>query len=260
MPAYELVALAFSFAVGLCVGSFVNVLIYRLPLGKSIIRPASACPGCGTAIRWYDNAPVLSYLLLRGRCRHCQGRISLRYPLVEMATALLSFSLFLRYGLSWTYFSYFILVSALVAVIFIDYDHQIIPDVITYPGIVLGFISSLLLPDITYRDSLLGILVGGGTLYLIGLAYLTLTKREGMGGGDIKLLAMIGAFLGWRAMPFTILVSAFLGLVVGITAMIKTGKDAKMAIPFGPFLSIGAILYLFCGESMTQWYLRLLLR
>ncbi len=247
-----------ALVVGLCIGSFVNVLIYRLPLGKSVVRPPSACPNCGASIRWYDNIPVLSYLILCGKCRHCRARISPRYPFVEITTGVLSLTLFLQHGVSWTYLFYFIFVSALIAVIFIDFDHQIIPDVITYPGIAIGFISSLLLPNITYKDSLIGIILGGGILYLTALAYLAFAKREGMGGGDIKLLAMIGAFLGWQAMPFTILISALLGSLVGIIAMLKTGKDTKMAIPFGPFLSIGAILYLFWGKRITQWYLGLL--
>ncbi|TSA09637.1 MAG: prepilin peptidase [Deltaproteobacteria bacterium] len=254
----QYIAIIFALTLGLCVGSFLNVLIYRLPLQKSVIHPASACPNCGIPIRWYDNIPVLSYLLLRGKCRHCQSRISLRYPIVELVTGLLSLAIFFRYGVSWACLFYFIFISALIAIIFIDFDHQIIPDVITYPGIVTGFISSLILPNITYSDSLIGIILGGGILYLIALGYLMLAKREGMGGGDIKLLSMIGAFLGWQALPFTILVSALLGSVVGIIAMLKTGKDAKMAIPFGPFLSIGAILYLFWGKAVTQWYLGLL--
>lgn len=254
----QYIAIIFALTLGLCVGSFLNVLIYRLPLGRSIVKPGSACPNCGAGIRWYDNIPVLSYILLHGKCRRCQSRISPRYPLAEIITGLLSLVLFHQYGLSWAYLFYFLFVSALIAIIFIDFDHQIIPDVITYPGIVAGFISSLILPNITYRDSLIGIILGGGILYLIALGYLMLAKREGMGGGDIKLLAMIGAFLGWQALPFTILVSALLGSVVGIIAMLKTGKDAKMAIPFGPFLSIGAILYLFWGKAVTQWYLGLL--
>ncbi|MFZ5994771.1 MAG: prepilin peptidase [Thermodesulfobacteriota bacterium] len=252
------IKLIFALSAGLSIGSFLNVLIYRLPLGRSIIRPGSACPNCGAGIRWYDNIPVLSYLLLLGKCRRCRSRISLRYPLVELVTGLLSPAIFFRYGVSWTGLFYFIFVAALIAIIFIDFDHQIIPDIITYPGIIAGFISSLILPNITYRDSLIGIILGGGILYLIALGYLILAKREGMGGGDIKLLAMIGAFLGWQALPFTILVSALLGSVVGIIAIIKTGKDARMAIPFGPFLSIGAILYLFWGKAVTQWYLGLL--
>lgn len=254
----QYIAIIFALTLGLCVGSFLNVLIYRLPLEKSVIRPASACPNCGIPIRGYDNIPVLSYLLLRGKCRRCQSRISLRYPLLELVTGLLSLAIFFRYGVSWACLFYFMFVAALIAIIFIDFDHQIIPDVITYPGIAVGFISSLLLPNITYRDSLIGIIMGGGILYLIALGYLALAKREGMGGGDIKLLAMIGAFLGWQALPFTILSSAFLGSVVGIIAMLKTGKDTRMAIPFGPFLSIGAILYLFWGKAVTQWYLGLL--
>ncbi len=241
---------------GLAIGSFLNVVIYRLPLGRSVVTPRSACPGCGRLIPWYDNIPVVSYLVLGGKCRHCRQTISFRYPLVEVVTGLLSLAVFMKYGPSWTYLFHFIFLAALVAVVFIDFDHQIIPDVITYPGMVVGFISSLIVPGLGYLDSILGIIIGGGVLYLIAAGYLLLAGREGMGGGDIKLLAMIGAFLGWKALPLTILSSALLGSIVGLAAMLKKGEDSKMAIPFGPFLSIGAALYLFWGKDIGEWYLR----
>lgn len=248
-----------SFVFGLIIGSFLNVIILRLPSGKSIVTPRSACPHCGNLIEWYDNVPVLSYLMLLGKCRHCKVRISTRYPVIEAVTGLLSMALFLKYNISWAYFFHFAFVAALIAVIFIDIDHQIIPDVITYPGIAVGFVSSFLVPGVNYRDSFLGIVLGGGILYLVALAYLLVTKRDGMGGGDIKLLAMIGAFLGWKSLPITILSSSLLGSMVGLAAMLRTGADTKMAIPFGPFLSLGAIFYLFYGEEVFRWYTRLLL-
>lgn len=234
------------------------MVIFRLPLGRSVIHPRSSCPGCQNLISWYDNIPLLSYLLLSGRCRHCNQRIALRYPLIEFLTGTASAALFMKFNLSWSYFFCFLFVAALIAVIFIDLDHQIIPDTITYPGIVIGFASSFFRPGLSYKDSLLGILVGGGLLYIVALLYFVVTRRDGMGGGDIKLLAMIGAFLGWKSLPLTILSSSLLGSIVGIIAMIKSGSDTRMAIPFGPFLSIGAVLYLFWGEKIIFWYTRLL--
>lgn len=247
-----------SLIFGLCIGSFLNVVIYRLPLDKSIVNPGSACPNCGYRLRWYDNIPVLSYIFLLGRCRQCRERISLRYPFVELMTGALSLALFVKYDLSWAYAAYFIFAAALVAVIFIDFDYQIIPDVITYPGTIIGLAASFFATPVNYKESLMGMLLGGGILYLIATGYFLITKREGMGGGDIKLLAMIGSFLGWKSIPLTIFSSAFLGAIVGIIAMVKTGEDSKLAIPFGPFLSIGAFLYLFAGPEIIRLYFRML--
>lgn len=216
------------------------------------------CPGCKAKIAFYDNVPVASYLWLRGRCRHCGTAISLRYPLIELVSGLFAVAVFIRYGLSWEGIFLYALVAALLVITFIDIDHKIIPDVITYPGIVVGFLTSLVLGRITYKESLFGIILGGGVLLLIALGYYLLTKREGMGGGDIKLLAMIGAFLGWKGVIFTVFVGSAIGTVVGIALALRTEGGRKLAIPFGPFLSLGALLFLFFGPQIMGWYVEIL--
>jgi leader peptidase (prepilin peptidase)/N-methyltransferase len=236
---------------GSIVGSFLNVCIYRIPGNRSIILPRSYCPECGEPIEFYDNIPVLSYLMLKGRCRTCKKRISPRYPLVELITALLSALLFRRYGLSFQLLATFSFTCALIVITFIDLEHQIIPDIITLPGIPLFFLAAVLIMKLRLIDAVLGIIIGGGILYLIAFAYELLRKTEGMGGGDIKLLAMIGAFLGWQSLWFIIMVSSLLGAVIGITAMVVQKEDMKYAIPFGPFLSVGAVSYLFFGSYVT---------
>ncbi len=252
--------LIFSFLLGAAIGSFLNVCIYRIPAGKSIVSPPSSCPGCGANIRFYDNIPLFSYLLLLGKCRRCGARISLRYPLVELLTALFSVLLMYFYGPTLDYLIYFVLLSALITITFIDLDHRIIPNVISLPLIPLGFLAAFVLRDITWLDSLIGIVSGGGSLLLVALSYQALTGEEGMGGGDIKLLAMLGAFIGWQGVLFTIMASSLLGTVIGGGAMLLSGKGRKFAIPFGPFLSAGAILFLFAGEWIIGWYLAFFLR
>lgn len=244
--------------VGMAVGSFLNVCIYRLPRSLSLIHPPSMCPSCRTKIPFYDNVPVASYLWLRGRCRHCGAAFSLRYPLVELVSGLFAVAVFARYGFSWESLFLYSLVGALLVITFIDIDHQIIPDVITYPGIGVGFVTSLLVGHITYKESLIGILLGGGILLLVAWGYYLLTKREGMGGGDIKLLAMIGAFLGWKGVIFTIFAGSAIGTVAGVALALRTGGGRKLAIPFGPFLSVGALLYLFFGPQLIGWYIALM--
>ena len=242
----------------MAVGSFLNVCIYRLPRSLSLIHPPSMCPSCQTKIPFYDNVPVASYLWLRGRCRHCGAAFSLRYPLVELVSGLFAVAVFARYGFSWESLFLYSLVGALLVITFIDIDHQIIPDVITYPGIGVGFVTSLLLGHITYKESLIGILLGGGILLLVAWGYYLLTKREGMGGGDIKLLAMIGAFLGWKGVIFTIFAGSAIGTVAGVALALRTGGGRRLAIPFGPFLSIGGLLYLFFGPQLIGWYIALM--
>jgi len=246
-----------SIIFGALVGSFLNVCIFRLPKGESIIWPGSHCPHCKNAIKFYDNIPVVSYFLLRGRCRYCKGSISLQYPLVEGITAVSSLFLIIKFGPSLSYLLYFAFVAALIVITVIDLYHQIIPDVISLPGIGMGLLASLLIPQITFSNSLIGILLGGGSLFIVATFYQWLFKREGMGGGDIKLLAMIGAFLGWKAVLLTILLSSLIGSVTGILMMVVKGKDFKYAIPFGPFLSLGAVISLFYGEEIVRWYLYL---
>ena len=244
----------FFTVAGAAVGSFLNVLICRIPEGKSIVYPSSHCPKCSHPIRFYDNIPLISYLVLRGRCRDCREKISLRYPLVEVLTALMSFLLFWKFGLSTKYLFSFIFTAALIVITFIDLDLQIIPDVITLPGIPLFFLAAVFFMDVKVMEALLGILIGGGCLFAIAFLYELITKREGMGGGDIKLLAMMGAFLGWKSLFFILFASSLLGAVVGISTMIAKGKDMKYAVPFGPFLSAAAVAYLFVGVDVMEYF------
>lgn len=252
------IAEMFIFTFGACIGSFMNVCIYRLPAKKSIIFPASACPRCGEKIRPYDNIPILSYLWLRGRCRHCSAHIPLRYMTVEIMGGAFAVLAYLKFGVSLDGLIYYAFVVSLLIITFIDIDFQIIPDAISLPGIPIGFAASFALSVLTYKASLLGILIGGGILYLIAWAYHLLTKKEGMGGGDIKLLAMIGAFIGWQGVLFTIFVASAVGTLSGVLVMLRQKKGLKLAIPFGPFLSIGAITYVFMGSALITWYFNLL--
>ena len=248
----------FIFLFGMAVGSFLNVCIYRLPRSISLIRPSSMCPSCRTKIAFYDNVPVASYLWLRGRCRHCGIAISPRYPLIELISGLFAVAVFAHYGLSWEGLIVYALVSALVVITYIDIDHQIIPNVITYPGIVVGFLASFAVDYITYIESLIGIILGGGVLLMVAWGYYFMTKKEGMGGGDIKLLAMLGAFLGWKGVIFTIFVGSAIGALVGMALALRTEQGRRLPIPFGPFLSLGALLYLFFGPQIISLYLRIL--
>lgn len=248
---------AFAFVFGMVVGSFLNVCICRMPKNESVVSPPSHCPGCSYQIRWYDNIPLVSYLLLRGKCRGCDAHISLQYPLVELLNGILSLCLFLRFGPSPAFAALFLFCSALVVITFIDIEHQIIPDEISLPGIAVGFILSFVLQGHTWLNSLLGILLGGGSLLLVAYLYQKLTGKDGMGGGDIKLLAMMGAFLGWKAVPFIIFTSSLVGSLIGVSIMLLQKKDSKFAIPFGPYLAFGAVLYIFYGKSLIRWYLGL---
>jgi len=221
----------------------------------SIINPSrSFCPQCNSAIQFYDNIPVFSYLWLKGRCRNCKASISLRYPLVELMTGILAIAILFMFGLTLEGVVYFVFISSLLVITFIDIDHKIIPDVITLPGIPIGLAASFVLPDITFKSSLLGLLTGGGSLLLVAWTYSLITSKEGMGGGDIKLLGMIGTFIGWKGVIFTIFAASLAGTFVGIIVMLLKGKNLKFAIPFGPFLSIGAMSYVFFGEKVLLWY------
>lgn len=244
----------FTFFFGMLVGSFLNVVILRLPHDKSIVFPASHCPSCSSAIAWYDNVPVVSFLLLKGRCRTCGVSISWQYPIVELAMGLLSLALFVKFQLSWSFAINFVLVAALLVIMVIDFHHQIIPDVISLSGILVGFCLSFVNSQVTWQSAGLGILLGGGSLYAIATIYYLITKREGMGGGDIKLLAMIGAFQGWQSLPFVIFSSSLLGSLVGIGFMFKQKKGGKTVVPYGPFLAIGSILYMFFQKEVGMLY------
>jgi leader peptidase (prepilin peptidase) / N-methyltransferase len=242
----------FVFIFGAAVGSFLNVCIFRLPAEGSIVKPLSQCPHCKHPIRFYDNVPIISFFILKAKCRDCGEKISWRYPLVEFITALLSLILFIKFGLTWEFLIYFIFTAVLIVITFIDIDYQIIPDVLTLPGIPIFFLLAVFVVKVPWLDALIGLLIGGGVLFAIAFVYELLTKREGMGGGDIKLLALIGGFLGWKSLIFVLLVSSLLGAIVGITAMIIKKQDTKYAVPFGPFLSAAAVAYLFWGDLFMR--------
>jgi len=249
--------MVFTFTIGAIIGSFLNVCIYRIPAGLSIVSPPSSCPICGHKIRWYENIPILSYLFLLGRCAGCKSPISIRYPLVEAINGCLFVLILYSFGFIWATPIYFLFASALVVLAFIDLDHQIIPDVISLPGIGIGFVCSFMVPWLTWLDSLFGIILGGGLLLVIAMGYEFLAKREGMGGGDIKLLAMLGAFLGWKAIFPIVFIASLAGTLIGVPVMLLGKKDTKLALPFGPFLSFSAIIYLLWGDRVITWYLAL---
>ena len=249
----------FAVLFGLCLGSFANVCIYRIPHNKSIVHPPSSCPDCGHKIRFYDNIPVISYLFLMGRCRQCKVFISWRYPLVEILMALLSLTLFIRFGFQVQTISWILFAGTLLILSFIDLDHKILPDVLTLPGIAVGWLVSFLPGGISWTDSLIGLVAGGGSLYLVATVYARITGREGLGGGDIKLLAMIGAWMGWQSLPLIVLMSSLSGAIIGSVFILVGGKGARTQIPFGPFLSLGALSYLFFGQQISLWYFDLFL-
>lgn len=246
-----------AFVLGSVIGSFLNVCIYRIPAGLSVVSPRSRCPSCETTIKWFHNIPILSWLLLHGRCAYCGTRVSARYPLVEALTGLL-FALFLyRFGFHPVTPVFWLLSATLVVISFIDLDHQIIPDVISLPGIPVGFLCSFVVPWVTWSEALLGIVIGGGSLMAIALGYELLTKQEGMGFGDVKLLAMLGAVLGWTAIFPIIFLGSIIGSLVGLPLMMLKRADGKLAIPFGPFLSLGALAYGFFidfWDPLMSWY------
>ena len=247
-------AVAISALFGLCVGSFLNVVIARLPASKSIAHPGSACPRCGTLIAWYDNLPVLSYLLLSARCRTCKESISWRYPLVELSTAALFLLATLRFGWSLQLLSALVLLSMLVAITGIDFDHQIIPDVLSLPGIVLGLLFSLVPGEIGWINSGLGLVVGGGAFVVIIAGSVLVLGQPGMGVGDVKLGAMLGAFLGWKLALLSILLSVLLGGPLA-AALLATGRKGRRdPVPFGPFLALGGVISLFWGDALLAWY------
>jgi leader peptidase (prepilin peptidase)/N-methyltransferase len=243
------------FVLGLIVGSFSNVCIYRIPRNESVIYPASHCPKCRTKIKPVDNIPLLSYILLKGRCRNCGSKISIQYPVVEFLTGLIYLIIYLTYGLSIQSLVYIILSSALIIIAFIDLQEQIIPDVISLPGIVVGLILSFIVPYISFINSALGALVGGGIILIIAGVGSIIFKKEAMGGGDVKLTAMIGAFLGWRYTIISLFLGFFLGALTGIILIMTKIKKREDAIPFGPFIVLGSIITFLCGEKIINWYM-----
>jgi leader peptidase (prepilin peptidase) / N-methyltransferase len=241
-----------------------NVCIVRIPKGGSVVHPPSHCPGCKTAIRFYDNIPLLSYIALLGRCRACGEHISPRYFIVELLMASLAVILYYQFSFSLAFLVSFVFVAALIVISFIDLDVRIVPDVISLPGIIAGLLFSVvarygindpfeLIPS--PLNALIGVLVGGGFLLALAWVYEAFTGVEGMGGGDIKLLAMIGAFLGWTSIPFTLFFASLTGSVIGLGFMIGKGVGRRFGLPFAPFLCLGALLYLFFGNELIQFYL-----
>jgi leader peptidase (prepilin peptidase)/N-methyltransferase len=243
------------FIFGSIIGSFLNVVILRLPNpDESIIFPPSHCPLCKTRLHWWENLPILSYLILRGRCSHCRVRISPQYPIVELLTGLLGIAVFAQFDLTITAAGYFIFCCALITIIWIDLHHQIIPDVISLPGIILGFGFSFVSTFVSWQDSLIGLLVGGAFFYAVSYSYYLIRKQEGLGGGDIKLLAMLGAFLGWQSLLFIIFASSVSGSIVGLLAMRSQKKGGATRIPFGPFLAISGLVYLLFRPQVRQLF------
>jgi len=245
------------FLFGCIIGSFLNVCIVRIPGEISVVFPGSHCPVCKKKIAFYDNIPLVSYLLLGAKCRNCSAPIPLHYFMVELCTPVIMLLLFYRFGMSWDLAVSFVFCSALVVITFIDLEHQIIPDVISLPGIPLAFLCSFFVPWTTPVQSLLGIAFGGGVLYAFALVYRLVTGKEGMGMGDVKLLAMIGAFLGWEGALAALLLGSFAGSVIGVFLIVWNGRDFRYAIPFGPFLSAGAFCSLLYGERLISLYLSL---
>jgi len=248
-------AMTFASLFGAVIGSFLNVCIYRLPIGKSIVWPASGCPSCGRELVWYENVPIVSWLFLRGRCRTCGEGISIRYPIIELLTAVMCAAAFWYYGPTLLFVSRFVFGCALIVLFAIDLEHHLLPNVITLPGIVVGFAFSLVTGP-GYLSSLIGILVGGGLLFLVAEVYYRVRHEEGLGMGDVKMLAMVGAFLGWPATLMTLMMGSVAGSVVGVAVIALRRGDMKYALPFGTFLAMGAALAATVGPDLLDWYLR----
>lgn len=250
---------AVFFITGACVGSFLNVCIFRIPEKISIVFPGSKCPSCERPIPFYCNIPVLSYLFLGGKCLYCKTRISPRYPLIEALTGMAALALYFKFGLLPEVFFWFSFISTLIVITFIDIDHQIIPDVISLPGIIIFSSSVFFVPEMTIKEVLGGIFTGGGLLYAVALGYYLIKRRQGMGGGDIKLLAMIGAATGVQGVLFTIFAGSLLGTLGGGAAILISKEGNRWTrIPFGPYLASGAVLYIFYGPMLINWYMGLL--
>jgi len=244
---------------GALLGSFGNVIIYRWPKGLSVVSPRSACPHCSKVLSPWELIPIFSWIFLRGKCSACAAPISPRYPLVEMLMTFLFCLTYYRFGWSWTSLELTLFIFAAVTASFIDLDHFLLPDVLTLSGIGIGLLGAIFNPERQFMGSLLGVLVGGGMLWAVAYFYYLYRKEEGMGGGDIKLLAWIGAVFGWKAIPFIVLVSSVLGTFGGIAAGLKSNKGMKAVIPFGPYLVVAALIYAFGAQSLAHTYLRLFL-
>ncbi len=239
--------------MGLCVGSFLNVCIYRLPLEKSLLWPASHCPSCSQPLKWFDNVPVVAWFALGGRCRSCKTRISGVYPLVEAFTSVMFVWATWQYGIDWLLASRLLFGCALIVLFFIDLEHRILPNVITIPGTVIGFLLSFVTPP-GWVSSLIGLVVGGLIPLVIAEIYYRVRRIEGLGMGDVKMLALIGAFLGWQHVLLTLVVASILGSLVGLPLAIRQ-RDMKASMPFGTFLAIAAMLAATAGDTIIAWYL-----
>jgi len=255
----ETLTFIFIAVFGLVWGSFLNVVIHRLPREMSLLHPPSSCPGCGARIKPYDNVPVLSYLILRGKCRTCGRRISPVYPAVEVLTALAFLLVFVRSErlLSLEFFAGCLFASALIALGFIDYFHQILPDAITMPGLVLSLVYSFFRDDLTFRGALVGAVSGAGFLLLVYGAYRLIRKKEGLGMGDVTMLLMIGAYLGLAKTLLTLILASFVGALVGVFFIVRRKKNLQFALPFGTFLAPAAFVAALWGERIVSAYLGL---
>jgi leader peptidase (prepilin peptidase)/N-methyltransferase len=240
--------------LGLMLGSFMNVCIYRLPRGLSPVRPRSGCPSCGHMLAWYENLPVISYLVLRGRCRACRAPISLMYPIIEFLTGAVFLAAYVWYGPGPVLLVRLVFAWAMIALFVIDLQHQILPNVITIPGIIVGVLANVLAGP-GWVASLIGAAVGAGSLFAIAEIYYRVRHEEGLGMGDVKMLGMIGAFLGWKLVLVTLVISSFLGSIVGVVVLIAKKESLKYALPYGTFLAIAAIIAAVGGDGILDWYL-----
>ena len=252
----EPIQLSILIVLGLTVGSFLNVCIHRIPREQSLMFPPSRCPGCEHRLSWFENIPVLSYAVLGGRCRKCRTRIAIRYPLVELATMALFIVHGEVFGWSALLVPRLLFACAMVVLFAIDLEHHLLPNVITLPGIAIGLISSAVLPP-GLVDALIGAAIGGGVLWLIGEAYYRYSGHEGMGGGDVKMLAMIGAFLGWKLVLVTLVLSSFAGSLIGVAVIALKRGGMKYALPYGTFLALGALVASLAGDAIVNWYVSL---
>jgi leader peptidase (prepilin peptidase)/N-methyltransferase len=241
---------------GLVIGSFLNVCIHRIPLRMSLMSPPSRCPKCGRPVSWFDNIPVLSWMVLGGKCRSCKTPISVQYPIVELTTAVAFFAVAWLTPPGPQLVARLIFVCLLIVLFGIDLEHQLLPNVITLPGIVVGLALSLVAPP-GVVDALVGAILGAGVLYAIAAGYYMVRKEEGMGMGDVKMLAMIGAFLGWQAVLLTLVLSSFSGAVIGVGLLALSGRGMRHALPFGTFLALGALVAMLSGDAIFGWYLSL---
>ena len=260
-PYYHPVWLFAFFSFGAVIGSFLNVCIYRMPLNMSVIRPPSSCMKCKAPLRYYDNIPIVGYFIRQGRCRYCGFPFSMRYAAIELLTALLFIAVYSIYGLQSQTLFWLLFVSVSIVITFIDIDHRIIPNKISLTGIPVGFAAGLVMPEIvdwwfvTPLQSILGIVFGGGVFWLVNIVYFSITGRDGIGLGDVKLLAMLGGFFGWQTVLFTIFFSSLLGSIVGVSVVVLYGRSSRHPIPFGPFIVLGCWISIWWSHSILRWFL-----